>query len=125
MLVARDDLGRTFRPPQPQVPESNVLDTRVNVGVVADCTRNLATGNAVRRRRQPLLVAFGLGELGQELEPKGSRFGVDAVRTADGHRRPEAHRLVGQHAFQFGQLVKQKLAGTLKRYAQRRVHDVR
>ena len=50
---------------------------------------------------------------------------MDPVRTADGHRRPEAHRLVGQDTLQLGQLVKQKLAGTLKRYAQRCIYDVR
>ncbi len=50
---------------------------------------------------------------------------MDPVRTADGHRRPEALRLVGQDALQLGQLVKQKPTGTLERNTQRCIYDVR
>ena len=124
MPVPGDDLRRRDGT-QPERVADVFLHERVDVGVGADGTRELADRDAVARAEEPRPVAVDLQAPERELDAEGRGFGVHAVRATRHGGGYVLGRAGLQHPDQPARRGDQQVGGTDESRAQRGVDHVR
>ena len=84
VTIAGDDLSRRYRL-EPEAVADLHLDRRVDVGVRADRSAELAHGDRLPGGTEPTTITFDLQCPERDLAAERHRLGVDAVRAPDHH----------------------------------------
>src|SRR3989304_9311661 len=124
MTITREDLAGDRRRREPEPNTDILLDERGKMGEGPDCPRELAAGDRLFGSPETVEVASGFGIPERQLQTKGERLRVDAMRPANHDRLFVATGQVGENEAQGLQLLYKNSGRLLKLDREGGVHHI-
>lgn len=111
MAVTLDNLSCKFYRRDAELFASDFFNTRVNVGISADCTGEFTNGNDFFSAFYAFDIAAYFVIPQSEFQTESHRFGMNAVRAADANGVFVFFRLTQQNVAQFFEVIQDDFGG--------------